>query len=44
MNRTVWVARFVALMILIVFALVMANLHRQLTRMQQSQPPAQTTT
>ena len=44
MNRTVWIARFLALIILIVFALVMANLHRQLTLIRQRTPVTATTT
>jgi hypothetical protein len=37
MNRAVWIARFLALALLIVFALLMMNLHRRLIQAQRQQ-------
>lgn len=38
--KTVWIARFVAVVMLFVFAMCFANLHRRLTQMQQDRPAA----
>lgn len=42
MNRTVWIFRVIAFLILLVFALLMMNLHSRLQRMQGSQAPEKT--
>jgi|GEM_PF-2852890 len=38
MNRTVWIFRLIAVLILIVFALMMSSLYTKLHRMQGEQP------
>lgn len=35
MNRTIWIARLMAVLILLVFALLMTNLYSKLRQMQQ---------
>lgn len=40
MNRTVWIARLVAFLMILGFAIVMMNLHAKLRRLQTTSPPA----
>jgi hypothetical protein len=40
MNRTVWIARFVALLILLATAVLFMNLHSKLTKLQEEQQSA----
>lgn len=41
MNRTVWIARFLAVIIIVVFTLLMLNLHRKLQQMQPETVPVE---
>jgi hypothetical protein len=42
MNRTVWIARVTAAVILLAFLLLMSNLYVKLKRIESSGPPAAT--
>lgn len=43
MNRTVWIARIAAIVILLIFVIAMTRLHSRLTALQRQQPaPAAT--
>ena len=46
MNRAVWIARIVAVIMLLLFAMLFANLHSKLRQLQEQkgQRPAATTT
>jgi hypothetical protein len=42
LNRTVWIARFAALFILLVFAMLMANLYSNLKKIERQRTPSTT--
>ena len=42
MNRAVWIARFAALVILLMFAMLMANLYSNLKKIERQRTPAAT--
>lgn len=43
-DRTVWIWRFVAILIIVVFALLMWSLHARLSHLERQRPAAESST